>query len=124
PYVAIAKGLREQGLSAPQVLEADLESGLLLTEDLGEERLVTGDPPSLMEERYAAAVDVLVHLHGRRLPDRVSVAPHVEYRIPSYDIDAFLIEAELLLDWYLPRLGVTIGAAARAEFQAFWRQAL
>ena len=124
PFVAMAKGLREQGLSAPQILEADLELGLLLVEDLGEERLVTGDPPTLMEERYAAAVDVLVHLHGRRVPDRVAVAPHVEYHIPSYDMDAFIIEAELLLDWYLPRLGVKIGAEARAEFQALWRRVL
>ena len=28
------------------------------------------------------------------------------YRIPAYDMDAFLIEAELLLDWYLPRFGI------------------
>ena len=34
--------------------------------------------------------------------------------IPAYDLDAFLIEAELLLDWYLPRLGVTVdGRRAR-----------
>jgi tRNA threonylcarbamoyl adenosine modification protein YjeE len=124
PYMAIAKGLREQGLSAPQIFEADLQLGLLLVEDLGEERLVTEDPPSPIEERYAAAIDVLVHLHGCQLPERIAVAPQVEYRIPSYDIDAFLIEAELLLDWYLPRLGVKIGADGRGEFQALWRRAL
>ena len=38
----------------------------------------------------------------------------VEYRIPRYDMDAFLIEAELLLDWYLPRCGVD-GADERAR---------
>jgi tRNA threonylcarbamoyl adenosine modification protein YjeE len=124
PFVAMAKGLREQGLSAPEILHADLEQGLLLIEDLGDERVVEGDPPTLMEERYTAAVDALLHLHGRQLPDRLPVAPHVEYRIPPYDMDAFLIEAELLLDWYLPRLGVTLPAEARAEFQTLWREAL
>ena len=124
PYVAMAKGLREQGLSAPDILHADLEQGLLLIEDLGDERVVAPDPPAPIEERYATAVDVLLHLHGRQLPDRLPVAPHVEYRIPSYDTDAFLIEAELLLDWYLPRLSVTITPEQRAEFQGLWREAL
>ena len=38
----------------------------------------------------------------------IPVAPHVVHSLPPYDIDAYLIEVELLLDWYLPRLGVTV----------------
>jgi N-acetylmuramate 1-kinase len=124
PCVAMARALREQNVSAPEVLHADLQAGLLLVEDLGDERVVTGEPPQWIGERHEAAVDVLVHLHTRSLPDRLPVAPHVEYAIPDYDIDAFLIEAELLLDWYLPRLNVSIAAAERSEFQALWREAL
>jgi tRNA threonylcarbamoyl adenosine modification protein YjeE len=124
PFVAIAKGLREIGLSAPDILHADLEQGLLLIEDLGEARVVHGDPPVPIVERYEAAVDVLVSLHGRTLPDTLPVAPHVEYKIPRYDLDAFLIEAELLLDWYLPRLGASIEEEARATFRTLWREAL
>ena len=63
--------------------------------------IVAGDPPAPIEERYEAAVDLLVSLHGRKLPDTLPVAPHLEYRLPRYDMEAFLIEAELLLDWYL-----------------------
>jgi hypothetical protein len=124
PYVAMARGLREQNLSAPEILYADLEAGLLLVEDLGEERVVAGDPPQWIAERHEAAIDVLLHLHARQLPDRLAVAPHLEYRIPDYDIDAFLIEAELLLDWYLPRLGVAIAAEARRQFRGLWGDAL
>src|SRR6516164_1505419 len=124
PYVAIARALREQSLSAPEILYADLQQGLLLTEDLGNERMVAGEPPQWIEERHEAALDALVHLHARQLPDRLPVAPHVEYPIPDYDMDAFLIEAELLLDWYLPRLGVSLSAEARSEFQALWRERL
>ncbi len=124
PFVAIAKGLRELGLSAPDILHADLEQGLLLIEDLGEERVVSGDPPAPIVDRYEAAVDVLVSLHRQTLPDTLPVAPHVEYKIPRYDLDAFLIEAELLLDWYLPRLGATIDEEARATFRTLWREAL
>src|SRR5882757_755787 len=75
PFVAMAKGLREQGLCAPEIFHADLEQGLLLLEDLLDERVVTGDPPVPIEERYEAAVDVLLYLHGRTLPDRLPVAP-------------------------------------------------
>jgi len=124
PFVAMAKGLREQGLSAPELFHADLEHGLLLLEDLGDERVVAGDPPAPIVERYEAAVDVLLSLHGRSLPDVLPVAPHVEYKIPPYDMEAFLIEAELLLDWYLPRLDAPVTPEARASFQAAWRSAL
>ena len=46
------------------------------------------------------------------------------HTLPPYDIDAYLIEVELLLDWYLPRLGVTVTDEARATFVALWREAL
>ena len=108
PFVAMANGLRERGLSAPEIFAADLDDGLLIIEDLGDEPVVDGDPPAPIEERYEAAVDVLVALHGETLPGVLPVAPGVDYQLPPYDMDAFLIEAELLLDWYLPRLGVKI----------------
>ena len=124
PFVAMANALRRQGLSAPEIFHADLEQGLLVIEDLGEEAVVAGEPPAPSAERYEAAVDVLLHLHDKLLPDALPVAPHVEHRIPAYDLDALMIEAELLLDWYLPRLGVMVTDDARAEFCALWREAL
>jgi aminoglycoside/choline kinase family phosphotransferase len=39
-------------------------------------------------------------------------------------MDAFLIEAELLLDWYLPRLDLTASDEARQAFRALWRELL
>ena len=30
------------------------------------------------------------------------------YAIPAYDMSAFLIEAELLLDWYIPHRGLAL----------------
>ena len=124
PFVAMARALRERGLSTPQVHAADLEEGFLLLEDLGAEGVVEGDPPGPIEERYAVAVDVLVELHRQPAAATLTVAPGIEYRLPPYDIDAFLIEAELLLDWYVPHRGGTVSAAARSEFTALWRDAL
>jgi aminoglycoside/choline kinase family phosphotransferase len=95
-----------------------------MLEDLGAEPVVAGDPPAPVEARYAAAVDVLVALHGQQLPSVLPVATGLDYGLPAYDLEAFLIEAELLLDWYLPRANVALPDEARAEFVALWKQAL
>jgi tRNA threonylcarbamoyl adenosine modification protein YjeE len=124
PFVAMANGLRQLGLSAPQIYEAEIPDGLLILEDLGNEGVIAGNPPAPIEERYSAALDVLIMLHRRENPDAVPVTPNVMHRLPRYDMDALLIEAELLLDWYLPRHGVTANDAQRAEYAELWREAL
>ncbi len=124
PFVAMARGLRERGLLAPEIKHADLEQGLLVIEDLGDESVVAGEPGEPIEERYETAVDALLELHEQQLPDLLPVAPHLEYQIPAYDLEAFLIEAELILDWYLPRLDVPVTDPARQEFRSLWAQAL
>lgn len=124
PYAAMARGLRDRNLSAPEILHADLQRGLIIMEDLGNELVVAGDLPAPIAERYETAVDVLVSLHRRKLPERLPVAPHLEYRLPYYDLEAFLIEAELLLDWYLPGAGTPASEPAREAFVALWGAAL
>ena len=124
PFVAIARALRERGFSAPEIHAADLSEGLLIIEDLGSEGVAPGDPPAVDEERYSAAVEALAALHRQQLPDELPVSPAVTYRIPLYDMDAFLIEAELLLDWYLPQQEREVSGDMRAEFQALWRETL
>jgi N-acetylmuramate 1-kinase len=124
PYVAVAAGLRDLGLSAPEILHADLDHGLIVMEDFGDERVVAGDPPAPIEARYTTAIDLLAALHGEELPVTLPVTSEFAYPLPAYDTDAFLIEAELLLDWYLPGAGATAMAAARAAFIRLWREAL
>jgi tRNA threonylcarbamoyl adenosine modification protein YjeE len=125
PFVALSRGLRARGFSAPEIYAADLNSGLLLIEDLGTTGIITAEPHLPIEERYSTAVDVLVALHTQELPQVLPVAPRIEYAIPRYDLDAFLIETELLLDWYLPhRKSAPIDATAREIFRALWRDAL
>jgi N-acetylmuramate 1-kinase len=124
PFVALAKGLRERGFSAPEIYAADIENGLVVLEDLGAELFVTGDPPAPIEARYATAVDALLSFHSYAVVETLPVITDVDYTIPRYDFDAFLIEAELLLDWYIPRWGTTVADTARATFVALWREAL
>jgi hypothetical protein len=124
PFVAIAQGLRERGFSAPAIVAADREAGLLVIEDLGDELIVAGNSPAPVEARYEVAVDVLVELHSMRLPETLGVAPGVDYRLPRYDLEALLIEVELLLDLYAPRLNVQLSDLMRKTYLALWRDAL
>jgi N-acetylmuramate 1-kinase len=124
PYVAVAIGLRDRNLSAPEILHADLERGLIIMEDLGNELIVEGDPPTPIEARYETAVDLLLSLHRRKLPEYLPVAPRLDHRLPHYDMAAFLIEAELLLDWYLDKADVPASPSMREEFVALWSEAL
>jgi N-acetylmuramate 1-kinase len=124
PFVAIAAALRARGFSAPKIFAADHDAGFMVLEDLGSEPVIGGSPPQPIAERYERAADVLIALHRHELTDTLPVAPHVTYRLPAYDLDAYLIEAELLLDWYLPHRGAPQAAPARALFQSLWRDAL
>jgi tRNA threonylcarbamoyl adenosine modification protein YjeE len=124
PFVAIGRALHERGFSAPAIHQVDLDEGFLICEDLGSEGVLTGTPPVPVEERYHAAADVLVALHRRPLPKQLPVEGRPDYAIPAFDTAAMLIEAGLLLDWYLPDRGVEVTAAMRDQFSALWRQLL
>ena len=125
PFIALSRALRARGFSAPEIYAADLNNGLLLLEDLGTTGIITGEPHLPIEERYSAAVDLLIALHTQELPEVLPVAPRLEYAIPHYDLDAFLIETELLVDWYLPhRNSAQLDATSREIFRALWRDAL
>lgn len=124
PFVAIARGLRDQDFSAPAIHHADLDSGFLITEDFGSTGFVEGAPPAPIAERYQAATDMLAALHGRTLPEILSVAPHIPYAIPVFDTEAMLVEVGLMLDWYLTDRGIEPDGDLRAEFMIMWRALL
>ncbi len=116
PFVAMANGLRERGFSAPAIPHADLDAGFLITEDFGTTGFIEGDPPAPIAERYEAATDMLAALHREPLPETLPLAPQRSYAIPTFDTDALLTEAGLMLDWYLPDRGAEPSDPSRAEF--------
>jgi N-acetylmuramate 1-kinase len=123
PFVAIGAVLREAGLSAPGVVAADLDKGLLLVEDLGD-RLFAHEMASGTAQAalWHAAVDALVHLRRVPMPLDLPLPDGTTYRLPRRDGAAFEIEIDLLLDWLWPEVkGGPAPAAVRAEFQAVWR---
>jgi tRNA threonylcarbamoyl adenosine modification protein YjeE len=122
-FVAMDKGLRALGLSAPYIYGEDLDAGLLLIEDLGSEPVADADGP--IPERYAEATRLLVQLHSTALPQVLPVTEGYDHPIPPYDLEALLIEVELLADWYVPHIiGTHLSGSARAELVNLWTEAL
>ena len=113
PFVAVAEWLGQIGLAAPEILARDLDQGLLLLGDLGDDRLrerldEEGDREA---ELYAIATDVLVHLHQHPpMPG-----------LPVHGLDQWLDELALFTDWYAPALDLPVDAAA---YRAAWREVL
>jgi hypothetical protein len=123
PFIAVGRALREQGLSAPEIIAFNLPAGLAIVEDLGSEP-VAGDD-GIIEERYAVALAGLAFLHNANLPGTLPLDGSETYRIPHYDADALSIETELLLDWYAPYIAcVQLASGAKATFVNLWRQAV
>ncbi|MCW6506857.1 tRNA (adenosine(37)-N6)-threonylcarbamoyltransferase complex ATPase subunit type 1 TsaE [Hyphomicrobiales bacterium BP6-180914] len=115
PFLAIDRALLARGLSVPEILAVDAGRGLAVIEDLGNEPLVRGGAP--IPERYGEVVALLAWLHDQNLPEEIPGEGGVPYQIPPYDLDALLIEAELVLDWYAPEIAkITLPASARANF--------
>lgn len=126
PFVAIGNALRRAGLSAPEVVAADLDRGFLLLEDLGDltygEALTQGLPQA---ELYRAATDVLIEM--RRLPPgcNLPLPDGSAYTLPRFDRAALEIEIDLLLDWYWPEVkGAPVPDVIRAEFYRLWSPVL
>ncbi len=118
PFVAMNEGLRAIGISAPEILAADIPSGLLLLEDLGDAFIIADGVPQ--PERWQAAAELLAHLHGEARPVELPVSGFGDYRIPDFDRDAFLIEVDLLPRWYAPLIGRALDEEAETAFRAIW----
>lgn len=123
PFVAIGDGLQQRGLSAPVIHHTDMDAGFLISEDFGMEGVLgAGTPPGPIRDRYEAAADVLVALHGETLPATLPVRDgKPDYAMPSFDVPAMMIEVSLLLDWYLPDRGVAVTSAMRQDFLTLWQ---
>ena len=113
PFVAVAEWLAQAGLTAPEILARDLEKGLLLLGDFGNQRLRESldSEPGRERELYELATDVLVHLHQHEpMPG-----------LPPHGLDQWLEELKLFTDWYCPAVGLDVDAAA---YRAAWLKVL
>lgn len=98
PFLHIGQHLRALGLSAPATLAADAEAGLVLIEDLGDDRLtpLLVRCPNLERAAYETAIDILAELQRHAPPPGVR----------DYDLTELRREVLLFTEWYLPALGL------------------
>jgi tRNA threonylcarbamoyl adenosine modification protein YjeE len=121
-FVAIDHALKAGGVAVPEIFAADLNEGFLLIEHLGSGSFLDGGKP--VAERYAAAAELLAMMHGRKWPSRMEAAKGVHHVVPPFDRDAMMIEAELLVDWYIPFLtGKPAHNKFRSGFENVWNPA-
>jgi aminoglycoside/choline kinase family phosphotransferase len=117
------EGLRARGFAAPEIYAVDRAGGLAILEDFGSEPVVDADGP--MPDRLAEATALLAKLHGLELPATLSAGEGETYTIPPYDVDALLVEVELLLEWYAPHIAkITLAASTRQTFMSLWKAAI
>jgi len=97
PFIAVAEWLVERDFSAPAILACDLDQGLVLIEDFGDDRLREAVDASPDEELslYAPAIDLLIRLRGE------PAGP-----VPPYDRAVLKREARLFVEWYCPAVGI------------------
>lgn len=111
PFLRVADHLHALGFAAPRVLARDLDAGLILLEDFGDDRMaeaIAADPAC--ETRiYAAAIDLLRDLH------RYPAGP-----LPAYDAAVYEREAALFPDWYMPAVGIEVPTG----YAEAWAEAL
>lgn len=123
-FVGIDTLLREARISAPEIHAQDLDMGFLLIEHLGTEGLLASSGAPILV-RYAMVAELLAFMHGKRWPHHVAVAQDIVHVVPPFDRDAMLIEAELLIDWYLPAIrGRAASDEERNAFRAAWNAVL
>ncbi|MBN9242367.1 MAG: tRNA (adenosine(37)-N6)-threonylcarbamoyltransferase complex ATPase subunit type 1 TsaE [Mesorhizobium sp.] len=119
-FVAIDRELAAGGVTVPEIFAQDLERGFLLTEHLGSGAFLDADSKPVAE-RYGAAAELLAFMHGQSWPYAQEAAPGIIHEVPPFDRDAMLIEADLLVDWYVPAVtGAAPSEAVRDGYRAEW----
>jgi hypothetical protein len=128
PFVALARHLIARGFSAPEVYGEDFAQGLLLLEDLGDDlfvRLLERADRKREEILYRTAVDLLLALHAAPPPVSLSLSGAESYEPRAYDGAVYQVEADLLIEWFLPAaLGRALTEAERDGYHGAWQQAL
>jgi N-acetylmuramate 1-kinase len=126
PFLAVAQHLHGLKLRAPHIIAANLDLGLILLEDFGDDRLgpFLAATPHLEEPLYQRALESLIIAQQYAPPQQLAFAA-----LPSggslallpYDEAVLLREVNLLPEWFLPAFGINLTAQAQADYEAAWR---
>jgi len=108
-FIRVAEKLRAAGLSAPEIIERNLEHGFLILTDFGSQDFLSlldaGTEASMYRDALAALLLMQTRIDASDLP--------------PYDTDLLQREMDLFHDWFLHRLmGIELDSAQQAVWQA------
>ena len=112
PFIDVAEYLTRHGFRAPKIFSRNLDRGLILIEDFGDQRMREhlDEQPEDEVRIYKQAIDTLINLSKTECAD-----------LPPYDEAAYLREVCLLTEWYLPAMQLDFD---QSEFDRIWKDAL
>lgn len=120
-FISIANYLKNNGFSAPEILDTDIENGFILLEDFGDDSfsaVLSGNSKynkSSEEELYKSAIEALIELAKTDL----------KTDLPPYDRAVYMREVKLLSEWYLPYINSDYDTAnASKEYEQIWHEIL
>jgi aminoglycoside/choline kinase family phosphotransferase len=115
PFLHVARLLRDAGLNAPEVIEADAHQGFLLLSDLGTETYLSALNESNAASLFSDAIDALVRWQQASR----------DGELPPYDEALLRRELELFPDWYVARhLRHELTDAQRRVLESMFRSIL
>ena len=122
-FICLAMALTRRGFSAPRILAADVDAGLLLLEDLGDGLYapVLAKAPLREKELYQKAVTCLAAIYRSSFASGLN-ARGLTWHVGNYDDTALQAEADLFLQWYVPHFEAPISQAAKTEWRQIWAQ--
>lgn len=119
PFIKVAKYLIENGFSAPRIFAEDIDNGLLILEDLGNDLY-----SSVLKEKtkkvqnnseydlYAYAASCLTKLRNCEIPD-----------FPEYSDEILMREANLFTEWYIPYIiGIELSEENKSKYELAWKK--
>ena len=122
-FACLSNELVIRGFSAPKILAADLDAGLLLLEDFGRNvyaKAIEKDP-AMEAPLYFAAAECLGEIYRSSFPAQMQFGD-ISWRVRDYDDVALLAETDLFLDWYAPDAGLEVSDDMRSEFYGLYQQ--
>ena len=118
-FLAVDAALHAIGLSAPEIIAADRQAGLLLMEDLGDESVLVDGTPD--PERYGVAIAALAAIHTAPRAAVLPVPGGGEHRLLRLVGDALMADLAMFAEWYVPHVaGAPLDRSAAESFTAIW----
>jgi aminoglycoside/choline kinase family phosphotransferase len=120
PFIRVTELLLEVGLHVPEILDRDVEQGLLLLSDLGSRLYLDSLNEDTVERLYGDALGALASLQS---------CAALDSGLPPYSQDLLMFEMTLFRDWLVEtHLGLELETAQQAalqrSFEALVRSAL